>query len=91
MNLLIKALLLSFLVIVFVSCAITRPVATSTPENNKNYQIDYLFEHERCKVYRFNDMGNYVYFTNCTGDVTSIENDSTKARVINKIKYQPSK
>ena len=92
MNPLTKTLLLIFLVIAFVSCMSNRlPVATATPDNNKAYQVDYLFEHEGCKVYRFIDMGNYVYFTNCSGDVTSIDNDSTKTRVINKIRNQPLK
>ena len=91
MNSTIKTLLLILFVIVLNSCVSIQPVTRSAPDNNKAYQVDYLFEHEGCKVYRFNDRGNYVYFTNCTGDVTSIENDSTKAHVINKIRNQPGK
>ena len=34
-----------------------------------------------CYVYRFLDLGNYVYFTT-RGDVTSIKNDSTEERTI---------
>lgn len=63
------------------SCFTERPVAKQVPQNNDTYQVDYLFEHDGCKVYRFRDMGNYVYFTNCSGDVTAIKNDSTAARV----------
>lgn len=88
MNSLAKNLLLAFSAIFLISCGILRqPVTTTVPVNNKSYRVDYLFEHEGCKVYRFQDMGHYVYFTNCTGDVTSIENDSTETRVMNQIRY----
>ena len=51
--------------------------------------VSYLFEHDGCKVYRFYDKGNYVYFTT-RGDVTSITNDSTAQRTItiNKTPYE---
>lgn len=54
---------------------------------NSTYQVEYLFEHEGCKVYRFMDMGHYIYFTNCKGDVTSIESDSV--RTVNRISRKP--
>ncbi|GAB6123978.1 MAG: DUF4884 domain-containing protein [Dysgonomonas sp.] len=63
------------------SCYSQRPVASRASDNNQTYKVEYLFEHEGCKVYRFYDRGNYVYFTNCTGDVTAISTDSTKTRV----------
>ena len=50
-------------------------------ENNQTYEVSYLFEHDGVKVYRFLDLGNYVYFTT-RGDVTSIKNDSTEERTI---------
>ena len=50
-------------------------------QNNDTYTISYLFEHDGVKVYRFYDMGNYVYFTT-KGEVTSINNDSTAQRTI---------
>ncbi len=73
------------------SCGINQPISTQLPSNNGTYAVDYLFEHDGCKVYRFQDMGHYVYFTNCAGDVTSIKKDSTEARVINKIRNYPPK
>lgn len=91
MNSRIKTSLISIFVFVFASCSVNLPVATSTPQNNKTYEVDYLFEHEGCKVYRFRDNGNYVYFTNCVGDVTSLKNDSTRTRVVNKVNIQPAK
>ena len=75
---------LSILVMIGVmmtACYTGRPVAKQIPQNNDTYNVDYLFEHDGCKVYRFYDRGNYVYFTNCSGEVTAISTDSTEQRV----------
>jgi hypothetical protein len=61
------------------SCYYARPVAIQQTENNKDYKVDYLFEHDGCKVYRFYDRGNYIYFTNCNGE-TIAQTDSTAIR-----------
>jgi len=70
------------------SCSVRyaqKPLVTGAPENNKTYKVEYLFEHDGCKVYRFYDYGNYVYFTNCNGqtmartDSTIISQNSTSA------------
>lgn len=66
--------------IVMVSCYTQKPLEKSAPDNNETYKVEYLFEHDGCKVYRFHDRGNYIYFTNCTGNVTAISNDSIKER-----------
>jgi len=58
------------------------PIMQSAPHNNETYTVDYLFEHDGCKVYRFYDHGSYVYFTNCNGNVTSIDSDSTRTITI---------
>ena len=85
-----RVILVAIFSVILFSCVSTRnPVATSLPDNNKSYKVDYLFEHEGCKVYRFWDMGNYVYFTNCVGEVTSIANDSTSTRVTNIVRKNP--
>lgn len=69
--------LLSIATLSLVACGTARiPLSTQPPENNGTYKIDYLFEHDGCKVYRFYDMGNYVYFTNCTGQAIA-RTDST--------------
>jgi hypothetical protein len=89
MKTIMKLLILSFFITSVTSCMIGTPVASFTPENNKTYYVHYLFEHDGCKVYRFQDYRNEVYFTNCTGDVTSIQKDSTEVRVINTVKVLP--
>jgi hypothetical protein len=60
-------------------CATGIPLQTKESENNKTYEVDYLFEHDGCKVYRFYDRGNYVYFTNCRGEAI-VKTDSTETR-----------
>lgn len=80
-----KTLILLFAVVaMFIvglsSCA--SPIYSKPAENNTDYKVDYLFEHDGCKVYRFYDRGNYVYFTNCTGNVTAVTSDSTRVETI---------
>ncbi|HAC72194.1 hypothetical protein SDC9_111108 [bioreactor metagenome] len=84
----VKILMLIALTSVMYCCSslYRLPVSTEIPVNNQSYQVDYLFEHDGCKVYRFYDRGQYVYFTNCQGEVTSIKNDSTAARVTNSVR-----
>lgn len=48
-----------------------RPVEYEPPIVRKDYKIEFLFEHEGCKVYKFNDDGRIVYFTNCRGETTA--------------------
>ena len=91
MKTLFKSLLIVIVSCEFLSCTRQIPVSKVTPENNKTYKVDFLFEHDGCKVYRFNDSGNRVYFTNCNGDVTSIKSDSTEKRTINIIKNDAKK
>lgn len=81
----IKIALLFIVGTLFFSCASGRPIVRTAPDNNQTYRVDYLFEHDGCKVYRFKDDGHYVYFTNCKGDVTSIEDDSISTRITNRI------
>ena len=68
----------------FVSCVTEKPLSSAPPANNETYSVEYLFEFEGTKVYRFRDMGNYVYFTRPAGTVTAICADSSE-RVIRTI------
>ena len=61
-------------------CMPSRPIETQIPKNNKTYEVEYLFEHDGCKVYRFNDMGTWVYFTNCRGETISYPDSTTVIR-----------
>jgi Domain of unknown function (DUF4884) len=64
------------LLLLAVSCQVGRPIKSEHPRNNKSYTVEYLFEHDGCRVYRFQDGNQYVYFTNCTGSTFS-RSDST--------------
>lgn len=76
-----KIILLLFCIMNFSSCNIGIPLRYEPSDNNDSYTIQYLFQHDGVKVYRFYDKGNYVYFT-IRGDVTSIKTDSTKEKTI---------
>ena len=73
------------------SCAAGVPITKQAPVNNKTYEVEYLFEHDGCKVYRFADYGDFIYFTNCNGEVSKAKNDSTGSRVINVVRTTPAK
>lgn len=62
------------------SCHSQKPLTKQPPANNATYQVEYLFEHDGCKVYRFYDRGNVVYFTSCNGQTTNIMSDSTDTK-----------
>lgn len=81
-------ILLTISAITLSSCFTNRPVARYTPVDNKTYSVAYLFEHDGCKVYRFNDLNNTVYFTNCRSDVISITSDSTQTRTVNRVELK---
>ena len=71
------------LLMLFVLSACASPILVSSAQNNPDYTVSYLFEHDGCRVYRFYDgwSRSYVYFTT-QGDVTSIPNDSTCQQTI---------
>jgi len=81
MKILVQIFVLSICITGLASCYTGIPLKSGKSENNQTYEVSYLFEHDGVKVYRFLDMGNYVYFTT-RGDVTSIKNDSTRKRTI---------
>jgi hypothetical protein len=85
MKTLIKTAALSILFIPLFSCSTQQPISQVRPDNNKTYEVEYLFEHDGCKVYCFYDRGHYVYFSNCNNIVTSMECDSTGTPAISTI------
>ena len=80
-NILQIMIAMGLVILGLISCNAGKPITTGQAENNQTYKIDYLFEHDGCKVYRFQDKNRYVYFSNCSGNVTALTNPSTKARV----------
>jgi hypothetical protein len=89
-TLIILSLLIS---IALFSCSINRimPISEGPPQNNKDYKVAYLFEHDGCKVYRFQDFSNYVYFTNCNGQVIMTTDSTQTTNQINVIQKKEKK
>lgn len=58
-----QLIIIAFLLVLF-GC-IKESQSKSTPSNTA-FEIELLFEHDGCKVYRFYD-GRYVYYTDCRG------------------------
>lgn len=40
-----------------------------TETTSENFNVEFLFENDGCKMYRFLDRGRYIYYSDCTGRV----------------------
>ena len=65
--------------IALVGCA-RDPVETSRTDN-PGIVVEKLFEHEGCTMYRFQDAGNYVYYSDCTGSTQARKGKYGKSQV----------
>jgi len=63
-----KQILLAMVFITLVGCKKDAQQINQT--TNSEFKVDFLFENDGCKVYRFMDAGNYVYYTDCTGKIS---------------------
>ena len=63
-----------FLLVIFMSSC-----ANDAKESfqDGDFEIEFLFEKDGCKVYRFYDGGRYVYWSNCSGRIQSDYYQST--------------
>lgn len=82
MKQIIKVVVALSLFMLLQSCLLQQPLQRSLSDNNQSYVVEYLFDHEGCKMYRFFDRGYYVYFSNCNSEITNITSDSTRVRTI---------
>jgi hypothetical protein len=53
------------------ACLGTAPPVTSTPSNNPKIEVETLFTHDGCTVFRFYDAG-YHYYAHCAGTHESV-------------------
>lgn len=51
-------------------CSCSTPGKETMSTNNPNFNVELLFEHDGCKVYRFSDAGRSRYFSNCQGSIS---------------------
>ena len=56
--------LLISIILIFYSCK--GKSIESTKQND--FEIEFLFEKDGCKIYRFYDVGRYIYWSNCSGN-----------------------
>lgn len=53
---------------------------------NGDFKVEFLFEQNGCKMYRFKDGGTYVYWSDCQGKVQyDYSTQSGKSRVTHKM------
>lgn len=51
-------------------------------EQKENFKIEFLFEKNGCKMYRFKDGGRYIYWSDCQGKVQAdYSTQSGKSRI----------
>lgn len=67
----IKGIIIAILLsIVFIGCR--KPGYSVVPNDNKaDFKVEYLFECDGVKMYRFYDGGHYRYFTTGNGRMTN--------------------
>ena len=65
MNKLILPLLFLVLAIAATSCAKKSKAAERTEA--EKYSVQFLFEHQGCRVYKFADLTLWHYYTDCRG------------------------
>lgn len=55
---------------------------TREPTNNPRVPVDFLFEFEGCRVYRFSDGGESIYFVRCK---EGIQTSWVDTRIVGKL------
>jgi hypothetical protein len=73
-----KKLILMISIVLLAGC--TKPAIRSELSNNGQIVVDLLFEKDGVKVYRFQDCGRYIYYTDARGKtewITSRSNGKT--------------
>ena len=60
----------AFLVVILVIGCASDGVKTAKTDS-PDVKVTLLFEHEGCRVYRFFDAGEYIYYANCGGSFST--------------------
>lgn len=50
---------------------------------NQDFKVEFLFDVDGCKVYRFRDGGYYRYLTTCSGGIQWDEKAGKTTRIMN--------
>lgn len=62
-----KKILVIIVIVIFSSCVEDAQETT----RNGNFEVEFLFEQDGCKIYRFKDGTRYIYWANCAGKINS--------------------
>ena len=60
--------LATFIAVVFLTSC-NKDAQQKQVTTNPEFTIELLFEKDGCKIYRFQDGGRNIYWTNCTGKI----------------------
>jgi len=71
-----------FLSLLLTGCGDVPQPLSKAQTDNSDYRVEKLFTSDSCTVYRFYDMGNYRYFTNCKGTTTWRESAGKTTREV---------
>lgn len=69
-----KKYLIAAAAVFLVSC--NKQAQETIQIQNSEFKVDFLFENDGCKVYRFFDGGRAIYYTDCKGETTAIHTES---------------
>lgn len=65
------------LLIIAIASLMACNIEPQSIEQKGNFQIEFLFEKDGCKVYRFQDGGHNIYWTDCRGKVENVYQQSS--------------
>lgn len=81
---------LLFAIILMLSCGCVENAKQSVQK--ENFTIDFLFEINGCKMYRFKDGGDFIYWSDCEGRVEyDYRTQSGKTIITHKVQSMTSK
>lgn len=73
----IKKITLISVISLALFCSCLNEAHNKVETTNSNFEVEFLFEKDGCKIYRFIDGGHAVYWTDCRGKVEDVHNESS--------------
>lgn len=82
-----KALTVIGVGILVAACNPAKPIDTEKTDNVE-ISVGLLFEHDGCKMYRFKDNGNFVYYSSCNRPIVSFRKQTCGKNCIRDVQTQ---
>lgn len=70
---------MKYLLMAFLMVGCTKGAISTDKTNNDEFKVDFLFEKDACKIYRFRDNGRDHYFTSCGETVSGYTSNCGKS------------